>query len=127
MIQTKNENMNKHPPFLLKKEKNNHIGKLSNNSLNNINIIKINSSINLNSNSKDKNDNLIKEEVNPSLSIEPEVKFNMGRWTKEEHNKFLKGMIEYGNNWKMVEKINKNQIKHSSKVSCPKIFCESKK
>ena len=126
MIQTKNENMNKHPPFLLKKEKNNHIGKLSNNSLNNINIIKINSSINLNSNSKDKNDNLIKEEVNPSLSIEPEVKFNMGRWTKEEHNKFLKGMIEYGNNWKMVEKLIKTRSSIQARSHAQKYFVKVK-
>ena len=126
MIQTKNENMNKHPPFLIKKEKNNRLGKLSNNSLSNINIIKINSSINLDSNNKDKIEKPIKEEADSSSSMEPEVKFNMGRWTKEEHNKFLKGIIEYGNNWKMVGKLIKTRSSTQARSHAQKYFVKVK-
>lgn len=27
----------------------------------------------------------------------------MGRWTKEEHNKFVDGLRKYGKNWKLIE------------------------
>lgn len=26
----------------------------------------------------------------------------IGRWTKQEHQKFMKACLEYGNNWKKV-------------------------
>ena len=29
--------------------------------------------------------------------------FSTGRWTNEEHIKFLQGCLKYGNNWKRVE------------------------
>ena len=131
MFQTKIEHMKKNPPFLLKKEKNNRIqgqrGKLSINSLNNTNIIKINSHINLDSTCKDKNINQIKEESNKTLSMESEVKFSMGRWTKEEHNKFLKGIIEYGNNWKMVERLIKTRSSSQARSHAQKYFVKVKK
>lgn len=28
---------------------------------------------------------------------------SMGRWTKEEHNKFVDGLRKYGKNWKLIE------------------------
>ena len=27
-----------------------------------------------------------------------------GRWTKEEHNKFIEGIIKFGSDWKKIEK-----------------------
>lgn len=28
-----------------------------------------------------------------------------GRWTKEEHSKFILGLVNYGKNWKKVEEL----------------------
>lgn len=33
--------------------------------------------------------------------------FNNGRWTKEEHFKFINACLKYGSNWKKVKKFNK--------------------
>ena len=30
---------------------------------------------------------------------------NEGRWTKEEHDKFLDGIVQYGANWKKIKKL----------------------
>ena len=126
MIQTKVENMNNHPPFLVTKEKKNSFltqgankSKISNNSLSNINIIKINSCNNLDSKSKDKIIEPIKEGKG--------VQFNMGRWTEEEHKKFLKGIIEYGNNWKMIEQLIKTRSRSQARSHAQKYFIKVKK
>ena len=54
-------------------------------------------------------------------------KFNIGRWTKEEHLKFLKGIIEYGNNWKMVEKLIKTRSSSQARSHAQKYFEKVKK
>jgi SHAQKYF class myb-like DNA-binding protein len=38
--------------------------------------------------------------------------FNTGRWTSEEHNKFLEALCVYGNNWRCVQNyiITRNSI-----------------
>lgn len=41
---------------------------------------------------------------NNDSSFSLEAKNNTGRWTDEEHNNFLKALIEYGNDWKQVQK-----------------------
>ena len=91
MIQT---NIEKNPPFLISKEKNMHLltkraerTKRINNSLSNLNIIKINSCNNLDLNRKNGNIESKREETNSS-SNEPGIIFNVGRWTKEEHKIF---------------------------------------
>ena len=126
MIQTKIENMNNYPPFLVTKEKRNSFliqgankSKISNISLSNINIIKINSCNNLDPKSKDKIIEPIKEVKG--------VQFNMGRWTKEEHNKFLKGIIEYGNNWKMIEQLIRTRSSSQARSHAQKYFVKVKK
>ena len=133
MIHTKNEKTNKHPPFFITKEKNNifltqrsNKSKISNNSLSNINIIKINSCTNLDSNNKDKILEPIKGETNKSSSMEQRDQFNMGRWTEEEHQKFLKGIIDYGNNWKMVEQLIKTRSSSQARSHAQKYFVKVK-
>ena len=126
MIQAKIENMNNNPPFLVTKEKRNSFliqgankSKISNISLSNISIIKINSCNNLDSKSKDKIIEPIKEVKG--------VQFNMGRWTKEEHKKFLKGIIEYGNNWKMIEQLIRTRSSSQARSHAQKYFVKVKK
>ena len=125
--------MNKHLPFVLKKEKNiqiltqNHKVKIPNNSLNNFNIIKINSCINLDSKRKNKIFEPIKEEKIHSSSMAPLVEFNIGRWTEEEHSKFLKGILEYGNEWKMVQKVIKTRSSTQARSHAQKFFLKIKK
>ena len=126
--------MPKHPPFLITKEKNIHLftkrderTKRINNSLNNLNIIKINSFNNLDSNGKNKNIESKREETNIYSSTESGMKFNEGRWTKEEHKKFLKGMMIYGNNWKMVHTIIKTRSSSQARSHAQKYFMRMKK
>ena len=126
--------MKKRLPFVLRKEKNiqiltqrAHKEKIPNNSLNNFNIIKINSCINLDSKCKDKIFEPKKEETIHSSSLEPSAEFNAGRWTEEEHSKFLKGILEYGNEWKMVQKIIKTRTSTQARSHAQKFFLKIKK
>ena len=63
-------------------------------------------------------DNLIKiehlySELDPNRTItdlssiivgeSDEKYYKYGRWTKDEHNKFIKGLILFGNNWKKIQ------------------------
>ena len=135
MIQKKIENMmNKNPPFLLTKEKKirfltqkDNKSEIPTKSLSNTKIIKINSCNNLDSNSKDKTVEPIKEGTNQASSMEPGVEYSTRRWTKEEHNKFLQGIIEYGNNWKMVEKVIKTRSSSEARSHALKYFIYVKK
>ena len=61
---------------------------------------------------------------NDSIRIKKEeeyLKHNSGRWSEEEHQKFIEGILEYGNEWKKVRKI----IKTRTRKSCSKIFFEN--
>ena len=126
--------MKKHPPFLITKEKNipfltqrTNKSKISNNSLSDVNMIKINSSNNHESNKKNKIVQPKKEDANKSLSGKQITQFNSGRWTEEEHKKFLKGIIEYGNNWKMVAKLIKTRSSSQARSHAQKYFLKVKK
>ena len=59
--------------------------------------------------------------------MSPGVKLSVGRWTKEEHIKFLKGLIEYGCDWKMVHKIVKTRSRAQSRSHAQKYFVKMKK
>lgn len=37
------------------------------------------------------------------LSLQPQTKKTFGRWTKEEHQRFIEALKLYGKNWKKVE------------------------
>ena len=59
-------------------------------------------------------------------SLNGESKYRQGRWTEEEHRNFLKGIIEYGNDWKMVEKIVKTRTSSQSRSHAQKYFLKFK-
>ena len=59
-------------------------------------------------------------------SINDENKYRRGRWTEEEHKNFLKGIIKYGNDWKMVEKIVKTRTSSQSRSHAQKYFLKFK-
>ena len=59
--------------------------------------------------------------------MSPGVKLSVGRWTKEEHIKFLKGLIEYGCDWKMVHKIVKTRSRAQARSHAQKYFVKMKK
>lgn len=46
---------------------------------------------------------LLTQEAQNSSPENSDTDFNNGRWTYTEHLNFLKGCIQYGNNWKKVE------------------------
>ena len=53
--------------------------------------------------------------------------FNNGRWTEEEHKKFLEGILEYGNEWKKVQKIIKTRSSTQARSHAQKFFLKIKK
>ena len=119
--------MEKHYPFLLKKEENFIIQEAPkankpDNSLSNFNIIEKSSYINIDSNRKNKNIELKREGAIRSSSLNPGAKFSVGRWTKEEHIKFLKGLIEYGCDWNMVHEIVKTRSRAQARSHAQKYF-----
>ncbi len=53
--------------------------------------------------------------------------FNNGRWTEEEHKKFLEGILEYGNEWKKVQKVIKTRSSTQARSHAQKFFLKIKK
>ena len=53
--------------------------------------------------------------------------FNNGRWSEEEHKKFLEGILEYGNEWKKVQKIIKTRSSTQARSHAQKFFLKIKK
>ena len=106
--------------FILKKEK-------KNSSRNQKNIGDINT-LQKSSNKKKLNKEFDKEENidNIESSNEKEIKYKTGRWTEEEHENFLKGLIEYGNDWKMVQKKVKTRSSSQSRSHAQKYFLKIK-
>ena len=49
---------------------------------------------------ENKKENLQKKKNRQLISINN----SNGRWTNEEHNKFIEGIIKYGNDWKKIQK-----------------------
>ena len=73
---------------------------------------------------KEKNSNSLKEnENNDSNSNE----YNSGRWTNEEHQKFIEGIFKYGNEWKRVQSIIKTRSSTQARSHAQKFFLRMKK
>jgi SHAQKYF class myb-like DNA-binding protein len=48
--------------------------------------------------------------------------FHTGRWTEEEHRKFIDGILEYGNEWKKVQQIIKTRSSTQVRSHAQKFF-----
>ena len=53
-------------------------------------------------------------------------KFNKGRWNSEEHKKFIVGILEYGNDWKKVQKLIKTRSSTQARSHAQKFFLRIK-
>ena len=77
--------------------------------------------------------NIINENIQTSSSSNEEdnnktiENFNNGRWSDEEHKKFLEGILEYGNEWKKVQKIIKTRSSTQARSHAQKFFLKIKK
>ena len=74
------------------------------------------------SDEKVKNYNL-KENENTDSNNE----YNSGRWTNEEHQKFIEGILKYGNEWKKVQSIIKTRSSTQARSHAQKFFLRMKK
>ena len=53
-------------------------------------------------------------------------KYNQGRWNIEEHKKFIMGILEYGNDWKKVQKLIKTRSSTQARSHAQKFFLRIK-
>lgn len=87
--------------------------------------LKTNPFILLESESKNKshsnNFERINKEDNNSASLS-HSSYHYGRWTDEEHYKFLKGILEYGNEWKKVQKEIKTRSSTQARSHAQKFY-----
>ena len=56
-----------------------------------------------------------------------ECNFQTGKWTDEEHEKFIEGILNYGNEWKKVQQIIKTRSSTQARSHAQKFFFENKK
>ena len=54
-------------------------------------------------------------------------KFQSGKWTEEEHEKFIEGILIYGNEWKKVQEIIKTRSSAQARSHAQKFFLKIKK
>ena len=53
--------------------------------------------------------------------------YHTGRWAEEEHQKFIEGILEYGNEWKKVQQIIKTRSSTQARSHAQKFFLRVKK
>ena len=53
--------------------------------------------------------------------------YNTGRWNEEEHEKFIDGILEYGNEWKSVQRIVKTRSSTQARSHAQKFVLSIKK
>ena len=70
--------------------------------------------------------NFSKENDN-SNSNENNNEYNSGRWSNDEHQKFLQGILKYGNEWKKVQNIIKTRSSTQARSHAQKFFLRLKK
>ena len=88
----------------------------------------------LSKNMDNKNDNNSKEseEVINSSKNDENIdsnfnSFNSGRWGVEEHQKFIEGILKFGNDWKKVQNIIKTRSSTQARSHAQKFFLKLKK
>lgn len=57
----------------------------------------------------------------------PKQKFNAGRWSEEEHQKFIDGILQFGNDWKKVQDLIKTRSSTQARSHAQKFFLKIKK
>ena len=76
-------------------------------------------------------DNSIATYNNNSNGIENENnsnnQYHIGRWTEEEHKRFIDGILEYGNEWKKVQLVIKTRSSTQARSHAQKFFLRVKK
>ena len=60
-------------------------------------------------------------------SVSSVDKFQTGKWTEEEHEKFIEGILIYGNEWKKVQEIIKTRSSAQARSHAQKFFLKIKK
>ena len=79
----------------------------------------------------DENDNNITNIfLNKNYEIENldnENQFHTGRWTEEEHQKFIDGILQYGNEWKKVQQLIRTRSSTQARSHAQKFFLKIKK
>jgi len=68
------------------------------------------------------NDNVINSNSNSNKII-----YNTGRWSEEEHLKFIDGILEYGNEWKKVQNLIGTRSSTQARSHAQKFFLRLKK
>jgi len=68
--------------------------------------------------------NNIKENENSDSN---QNEYNTGRWTNEEHEKFIEGILKFGNEWKRVQSIIKTRSSTQARSHAQKFFLRMKK
>ena len=61
------------------------------------------------------------------ISENKNSKFQTGKWTKEEHEKFIEGILMYGNEYKKVQEIIKTRSSDQARSHAQKFFLKIKK
>ena len=68
---------------------------------------------------------IIKENEDSDSNLNNE--YHSGRWSNEEHQKFIEGIINYGNEWKRVQSIIKTRSSTQARSHAQKFFLRMKK
>ena len=77
----------------------------------------------IDSDENDNNEVIKKKEDDNSEQSE----YNTGRWTNDEHIKFIQGILKYGNEWKRVQSIIKTRSSTQARSHAQKYFLKIKK
>ena len=87
-------------------------------------------------NKEEKVENNLNENIDPINTIKDNNEisdsnnsneYKTGRWSKEEHEKFIEGILKYGNEWRKVQKIIKSRSSTQARSHAQKFFLKLKK
>ena len=65
--------------------------------------------------------------LDSKIEKEDDLKFNTGRWSDDEHKRFLEGILTYGNEWKKIQNIIKTRSSTQARSHAQKFFLKIKK